>query len=1852
MATYNEFSAFIQPREFDNTGKLLANGAISFYAAGTSTLADVYADSVGTPLANPVLIDGAGTFRVYGAPVAYRVVIRDADSVQIWESDPCYPFGDGVGGNGLGTLAVVLNYGELRALSKDCDAVIVCGRSTSADGGEGLFFKSPSVAPDNDGTILVRSGGSRYLRNYSGYIDPRWFGVVYGVAADQMTPLAAALAVGPVQIAGLTYIGQDRHLGGTMRVFSGGFYSNATPKLYLDGRLEDACPGAFGAGIEVVLGRRVAREIRTSWFATVAQSLCSEYAYAYNVDADANPGINLDIPANYAVDFLGGAKWSFTAGYSVTIANLVYQGAGQILAWDTEDHVAPIDLGGAVSRLEWFGGKSGGAFGIDNRIPMKAALLSGRVDIPEYYRVIDSGTTWNSGKALEISGAGTLDIDHDFTCASMVARDLTITGGAAITVSGVLDLQTATVTNFVEYASSGQDATASVAVPHAYYAVGTGAALQATDPTTWATMSGPTGALKGVWAAGRIIIAGSAGQIWKSNDGTSWVSQTLGAGQWNKVKFLNGRWILVGNGGLAYWSLDGDTWNPITTGTVSAINDVDWSTVSGYVIACAGGLVRTSPDLIAWTTRALPGSPIGDAFALTIGASGRLFLSGAFGGAIYYSDDGATWSQYILGFSDSLYGAASSETESVFVSSSGRVWKTIDNGVTWTSTMVGGANFLSASYKEGDWIFGDADGLIYHSFDLVTFTANDSGFPVPIWGVFTVPPLYAVVGLTNSARRSSNGIDWESVTVGISTGNLRNVRQFFGRVVVVGDGGRVYFTNDFRTFTRAFTSVANDIWDVVYHGGKYILVGSGGLVMHTPDIFKDNPTWTTETPLTSDTLIRAATDTTNLVICSASKTLTGTTVTGLTLTTTLGGGIFRFGTLWIRYGAGGAIYTSTDKETWTKRVSNVTSNLLYATMSTTTVVIASATEITRSNDGITWTASTPTGTLTAVAYNPVRGELGYTTTSGAFYTSINNGASWTLSHTAAAGLYGLFVYGNSEWNIVGDSGLWKWSADLSSWITASGVPSVRLYCGFGGNTKGMDNGYFSTVYNVMALGAGGTVVRRDAYSGTNVSDLTTKLGVSGDIVACADGVILTSTGTIYKTDARGSFVLAVGVASANLSALYHDTTGKRIYATGSDTWSSADANGNYLWEKEILSFSGVQDMEFRDGKFWAAGTSGLLLSSTTGNVWKSQSTIGDTTIHYSVDLARAGLSALLPWARTMAIGSRTVIAGTGGLIQSGAGVAVPAITANRLDATDATATVDIVTEVPGSILRSSLRNVTHIGQTFDSSFSRFSGFLHGNTARTNFVFGGTATVAASIIMAEGSLSKTDTTDSTRAPMFALGSSRLQVDLCTIEPNGSMIYSVDTNATIVLNDCQNSGNFAFPLTNGYAKVYLNRCGNSVRNPSAYSVDGVTMESGDSLILYSNLTVSDNVADWCGLPTGSTSNGTTITLGAAMPLAPSLASTETLRYYGPSTPSNDTSFVYHTPATPTALGMLLNLGGRVKMTVEYPNGYTPDPRCRPAIKLVRPRLEWKDPKPGNLCVYGGALNSSVPAGVVSPSGISSTAGKAITYANVWGGMQSTFLPDAYVTGVGYGSEDRYGYLDQWGDGGYINGFYLDIRPTTKVYTRSARLVIYNEGTGELPSGTKITVEVIPNVPRSNTQFLAFFNGPDTSYDTIQKVEKQILLYRDGQNSALQVVRALNASSAIQTEKQYLSLGSQPSGGGVWTGPYPKDSFTVAITLGLVSTSFIHPTDKSEIFRHIASCAARVDILLPGLDVSNLTTGTYSINGSGAVTNQEFSATTGFDATKVMWYHRLDRHIIEDGAWELVSRSVLKHPEGITP
>ena len=61
--SYQVFTPFLQLREFDDSGLLLANGTMEFYRAGTSDWGNIYADSIGTPAPNPVQLDGAGTAR-------------------------------------------------------------------------------------------------------------------------------------------------------------------------------------------------------------------------------------------------------------------------------------------------------------------------------------------------------------------------------------------------------------------------------------------------------------------------------------------------------------------------------------------------------------------------------------------------------------------------------------------------------------------------------------------------------------------------------------------------------------------------------------------------------------------------------------------------------------------------------------------------------------------------------------------------------------------------------------------------------------------------------------------------------------------------------------------------------------------------------------------------------------------------------------------------------------------------------------------------------------------------------------------------------------------------------------------------------------------------------------------------------------------------------------------------------------------------------------------------------------------------------------------------------------------------------------------------------------------------------------------------------------------------------------------------------------------------------------------------------------------------------------------------------------------------------------------------------------
>lgn len=85
---------FYSPRfqAFDTNGNVAAGAKLYFYTAGTTTAATVYSDlALSVPLSQPVVADSSGFFpAIYFANGNYKVVLQDANSVQLWSQDNCF----------------------------------------------------------------------------------------------------------------------------------------------------------------------------------------------------------------------------------------------------------------------------------------------------------------------------------------------------------------------------------------------------------------------------------------------------------------------------------------------------------------------------------------------------------------------------------------------------------------------------------------------------------------------------------------------------------------------------------------------------------------------------------------------------------------------------------------------------------------------------------------------------------------------------------------------------------------------------------------------------------------------------------------------------------------------------------------------------------------------------------------------------------------------------------------------------------------------------------------------------------------------------------------------------------------------------------------------------------------------------------------------------------------------------------------------------------------------------------------------------------------------------------------------------------------------------------------------------------------------------------------------------------------------------------------------------------------------------------------------------------------------------------------------------------------------------------
>lgn len=1033
---------------FDDNGAPLSNGFVYFYESGTSTLSSqVYEDSLGTPASNPVQLNADGTATVYLDPVAYRVYITKPSGVMVADIDPWYGVGYGTGGTA--SIAVVPTYAALRSLASDYLAVIVCGRASQGDGAGGLFIQAGTGA-DDDGTQLLRDT-TLYKREYKGRIDPRWFGVQYGVSEDQIDALDAALAVGPVESTGLMYLASDHHLTGDLLVTAGGFYTSgsATPKLYMDGILSGGCAGMFGSGVIPVFGKGVCDELKFSWFNSIAQSLCSSWNYKYLIDKDCVINSSLSIPSNYGVDFSAGSRIIVASHADISIKNLVYKGNGQIIQYNDIGYIGEVDLGSAECLLEWFGGVAGTAINTDNSIAFKAALshgtihlissagtfynvLAGTYTVPNSVSIIGDIPANNATSSINDEKPSTIRMNGSIVNVGALSIDSSkLDGFGAISASGNFTTHNSQISNTIARSTGLSKINDTITIDPQYIMVGSaGKILQSGDLSNWVLeSSGTSSALNAVANSGEIYVAvGYAGIVLTSTDGSTWAHRNSGVTEsLYNVKYIHGKFVAVGASGTIIYSADGKSWNVTRAGT-SDLKSASYSTVAGsWIVVGALGTIYVSTDLVSWSPRTISNVTgtlydvaSNDTTTMIVGYNGKIFSSANLNLFIDDSFGEVTDVQTVAYYSDKKIWVAGTSNGSILKSTDGVNYSKIQTSIQSNEPI------YSQIEINGKYLFACGSGYLLSTFDFNLFSqtqplsssGNNFGISGKIGKVIAI-------GDAGAIKETPDLHTWTSQAVLTST-NLNKAVLVNGVYYLLGASGTYLTSYDGTTWTVRSIGALITIRDMAVNADKnlWIAIGDGGKIYSSLNPIADTPVWTLQNS-------NATADLTRVIYDSST---------------------------WYVYGKAGTILKSSDGAAWTNinaAASGALSNGIISNGSLITVYFGNNGTIRSTVDGVTYASRVSGTTANLLSGVYASGKFVIVGVGGIVLTS-TDGVSWTQQTSGTSAQLNRVVYINGKFFVVGSSATIRQSIDAVTWSTAASTfhntvgDTISITAGFRG----------------------------------------------------------------------------------------------------------------------------------------------------------------------------------------------------------------------------------------------------------------------------------------------------------------------------------------------------------------------------------------------------------------------------------------------------------------------------------------------------------------------------------------------------------------------------------------------------------------------------------------------------------------------------------------------------------------------------------------------------------------------------------------------------------------------------------
>ena len=288
------------------------------------------------------------------------------------------------------------------------------------------------------------------------------------------------------------------------------------------------------------------------------------------------------------------------------------------------------------------------------------------------------------------------------------------------------------------------------------------------------------------------------------------------------------------------------------------------------------------------------------------------------------------------------------------------------------------------------------------------------------------------------------GIEWTPGTT-LSTGNKTAMTYgsyldsatstYVYKYVAAGNGGRMYNSSDFATWTSVTSPVTADLnaAEFVSGMGKFMAVGAAGKIVTSPD----TQTWTEMTSATTENLNAIATSG-SLVVAVGNNGSIITSTDGTTwklatsvpsATPNLYGVSYSLSGKWLAVGAAGTILTSADGLTWASQTSGTNfdlkaigsnSSVINSVITYTYVAVGANGTVLTSADAAAWTLQNANTSVSLNALSSVNQFMAVGNT-GTIITS-TDGITWTPRTSNTTANLTTLLRANNQYIAVSDTG--------------------------------------------------------------------------------------------------------------------------------------------------------------------------------------------------------------------------------------------------------------------------------------------------------------------------------------------------------------------------------------------------------------------------------------------------------------------------------------------------------------------------------------------------------------------------------------------------------------------------------------------------------------------------------------------------------------------------------------------------------------------------------------------------------------------------------------------------------------